>query len=97
MAMEHANSFVERIFENDEFLKTIIEKRGYTRNENTNEEMEYQKLVQIANEMGFRFDADEFKDACKNYMSSFDGWQATQKIFHVFKIVGKNYKEAVYK
>ena len=93
MAMEHANSFVEKIFENDEFLKTIIKKRGYTKYENTNEEVETEKLINIANEMGFKFNVDEFKEACKLYMSKLDGWEATQRIFHVFKVVGKNYKE----
>lgn len=93
MAMEHANSFVERLFENDEFLKTIIKKRGYTKSENTNEDIETEKLIGIANDMGFKFDADEFKEACKTYMSELDGWEATQKIFHVFRIVAKNYKE----
>ena len=95
MAMNHANSFVERIFENDEFLKTIIVKRGYSKNEDTNEEIESQKLVEIANEMGFNLNIDEFKEACKEYMSNYDGWEATQKIFHVFKVVAKYYKESM--
>ena len=93
MAMEHANSFVEKIFENDEFLRTIIKRRGYSKEDNTNEEIETEKLIEIANTMGFKFDADEFKEACKIYMSKLDGWEATQRIFHVFRIVAKNYKE----
>ena len=92
MAMEHAKSFVERIFENDEFLKTIVKKRGYTKNENTNEEIESKKIVEIANDMGFKFDVDEFKDACKIYMSSIGGWEATQRIFHVLKVAASVYK-----
>lgn len=92
MAIEHANSFLVRMFENDDFLTTIIEKRSYTRGENTTGDAECQRIVEIANEMGFRFNADEFKSACNNYMSDFDGWGTVQKIFHIFRVVNKKYK-----
>ena len=93
MAIEHANSFVEKIFEDDEFLKCIVEKRNYNKNDDTNEEIENKKIMEIANSMGFRFDSDEFKEACKSYMSNIDGWEAAQKIFHVLKVVSNIYKQ----
>ena len=89
MAMDHANSFVERIFENDEFVRGIIKKRGYNRNERTSEEYENEKIVEIANSMGFKFGVEEYKTACKEYMSGLDGWEAVQKIFHVLKIAAE--------
>ncbi len=93
MAIEHANSFVEKIFEDDEFLKSIIKKRGYNRHEDTNEDMENEKIVEIANSMGFKFDVEEFKSSCRQYMSNLDGLAAAQKIFHVLKVVANSYKE----
>lgn len=96
MAMDHAKSFVEKIFENDEFIKTVIIKRAYKRNENTNEEIENEKIVEIANNMGFKFNVDEFKSACKEYMTNIDGWEAAGKIFHILKIAESISKENMY-
>ncbi len=92
MAMEHANSFVERIFENDEFVRTIIKKKGFSNPRETNEDMENEKIVKVANDMGFKFDVDEFKLACRSYMSSMDGWESVQKVFHVLKVAANSYR-----
>lgn len=96
MAMEHAKSFVEKIFENDEFIKAVVIKRGYKKDENTSEDIENEKLIEIANDMGFKFNIDEFKEACKNYMINLDGWEATQKVFHVLRVATNIAKENMY-
>lgn len=93
MAIEHANSFVERIFENDEFLKAIIIKRGFSKNEHIDKDMETEKIVKIANDMGFKFNISEYESAFQAYMGSIDGWEAAQKIFHMFKILAMTYQE----
>ena len=96
MAMEHANSFVERLFEDDEFIKTILKKRGFNKNERTNRQIENEKIVEIANEMGFKFDVNEYESACKSYMTGIDGWDASQKIFHILKVASDLYYESTY-
>ncbi|MBR1883437.1 MAG: hypothetical protein IJ809_00560 [Clostridia bacterium] len=93
MAMENANIFVERLFEDDIFIKTVLKKRNFNKNERTSEEIENEKIVKIANEMGFEFSIDEYKTACKAYMNKIDGWEASQKIFHILKIASDMYYE----
>lgn len=87
MAMEHAKNFVEKFFEDDEFIKTIVRKRGFTRYENKSEDDENAKIVKAANEMGFKFDLDEYKTANKEYMNNLGGWEAAQRICHMLKVV----------
>ena len=93
MAMEHANSFVQKFFEDEKFLKLVLEKRGFSRNENNTEEEENKKMVQVANEMGFKFDEEEYKKANMEYVNEIGGWETALRIFRIMKIAAKTAKE----
>lgn len=86
MAMEHAESFVEKFFTNDEFIKEVVRRRGFSKYEHSSDEIENEKLVHIANEMGFKFDVEEYKTASMNYMNSLGGWEAAKAICHMLKV-----------
>ncbi|MBR3133224.1 MAG: Nif11-like leader peptide family natural product precursor [Clostridia bacterium] len=86
MAIEHANSFVRKVFEDDEFLKTVVRKRGFSRNESNKEAAENEKMVKVANDMGFHFDEEEYIKANQEYMNSLTGWEAARKVFHMVKV-----------
>ena len=86
MAIEHAKSFVENFFENDEFIKEVIRERGFSKTEDNSEDAENNRMVNVANKMGFRFDVEEYKSACKDYMNGLGGWEATIRIFHMIRV-----------
>ena len=94
MAIEHAKAFVNNFFEDDEFTKTVIRKRGFSRNEENSESMQNEKMVEVANEMGFNFDATEYIDACKEYMNELGGWESAKKVFHIVSIAVNISKES---
>lgn len=93
MAMEHARSFVEKLFDNDEFLKQVIIKRGFKEHEGLSEDLENERMVKIANEMGFRFTVEEYAQANEEYMNEIGGFGAMKKIFHMIKVAASVEKE----
>ena len=86
MSKEHAQSFVERFFEDDEFVKEVLVHRGFQKHEGNDEEAENQRMVAAAWEMGFKFDVEEYKAANKEYLNELGGWETMRKIFHLLKL-----------
>ena len=85
MAIEHANSFVNNFFEDEEFTRTVIE-NGFSHKDERDTYSENEIMVMVANEMGFNFDLDEYQEACKEYMESLGGWESAKKVFSVIKV-----------
>ena len=86
MSLAHAKSFVEKFFEDDEFVKMVVRKRGFSKNESNKEAAENAKMVKVANELGFKFDENEYVEANKEYMNELGGWEAARKVFHIIKV-----------
>lgn len=86
MSMSHAKSFVEKFFEDDEFTKTVVRKRQFSRNESNKEKAENEKMIKAANELGFNFNEEEYIEANKEYMNKLTGWEAAKKVFHIVKV-----------
>ncbi len=93
MSMAHANNFVENFFEDAEFLKTVMKKRGFDETTDKSENAENIRIVNVANDIGFKFDLEEYQEACKNYMNELGGWEAAKKIFRMLNTVSKLVKE----
>ncbi|MBP3255672.1 MAG: hypothetical protein J6M60_04195 [Clostridia bacterium] len=93
MAIDHANSFVCNFFEDDIFLKEVLNRRGFERYDEKNVDAENAKIVEIANEMGFHFDINEYAEANKNYMNELGGWEASKRVFHMIKVAANLARE----
>ena len=93
MSVAHAQSFVEKFFEDDEFLKQVISLRGFSKYENSNENSENEKMVVVANKMGFIFNSEEYMQANKEYANNLGGWETMKKVFHAIKIASYISKE----
>ena len=67
MAQESANSFVEKMFTDDEFLKEVVRhggiKSGFRDEKN-------ELILKAAKEMGFDFSPEEYQKAMKNNLGS---------------------------
>lgn len=89
MSMTHAQSFVEKFFEDDQFVKEVLLHRGFDETDSNNEDAENERIVKAASEMGFKFSVEEYKEANKEYMNNIGGWETMRKIFHLIKVATK--------
>lgn len=94
MAIEHAKAFVNNFFEDGEFTKEVLKRRGFSRNNRGgSEEEENEKIVQVANQMGFKFDVEEYKEANKEYLNEIGGYETMKKLFHIIKTAARMAEE----
>ena len=93
MSIESARNFVNKFYDDEEFLKDFYKRKGFEPSKNRTEESEYREIVQIAKDMGFEFEVQEFKDASKGYANDVGKWKAFKKIFYLIKVRNKTKKE----
>lgn len=86
MSNESARDFVNKFYEDEEFLKDFYKRKGFELKSDRTEESEYREIAEIAKQMGFDFEVQEFKDASKGYVNDVGKWQAFKKIFYLVKI-----------
>ena len=85
MAKDNAKVFVEKLFEDDEFIKTFYKNGGIKRKGSTKEKNEL--LYNTARKMGYDFEEKEFQTATSDYFKN-KGILGFIKIFmHFNKVV----------
>ena len=94
MSIESARDFVNKFYEDKEFLKDFYKRKGFELKSDRTEEIEYREIIEIAKDMGFDFEVQEFKDASKGYANDVGKWKAFKKIFYLLKIRNIAKKEA---
>ena len=96
MSVESARDFVNKFYEDEEFLKEFFKRKGFEPKENRTEETEYREIVEIARDMGYDFEVQEFKNASREYGKNVGKMKSIKKIFYIVKIrkiAKKEYKK----
>ncbi|MBQ3475145.1 MAG: Nif11-like leader peptide family natural product precursor [Bacilli bacterium] len=91
MSKESAKSFVDKFYNDDEFIRELTLKGGV--NSKASEEERSKLLMKVSKEMGFNFTEEEYSDAVKKYFEGKGVWTAIKTFRHFNKIAKKAEKE----
>lgn len=91
MSKESAKSFVEKFYNDDEFIREFTLKGGLN-SKATNEEKQ-EAIMKVSKEMGFDFNDEEYTEALKNYFEGKGVWSAIKTFRHFNKVAKKAEKE----
>ena len=93
MSKESAKEFVEKFYNDDEFIREFTLKGGVN-SRATNEEKQA-SLMRVAKEMKFNFNEEEYNEAIKNYFDGMGVWSAIKTFRHFNKVAKKAEKERI--
>lgn len=97
MAMDSAKSFVNKFFEDDEFIREFYKNGGFISSEKGSKpdtDAQNAKMVEVAGKMGYDFTMEEYQAANKEYVDSVGAWKSMKKMVHMARTVKKLEKEA---
>ena len=93
MSKESADKFVKDFYENDELIKKLYEmgvlKPAGSYDKNASDGEQQRKTVEAAQNLGYNFTEDEYRNANKEYGQSVGIFKMISKIRHVGKVVKK--------
>ena len=91
MSKESADKFVKDFYENDELIKKLYEmgvlKPAGSYDKNASDGEQQRKTVEAAQNLGYDFTEDEYRNANKEYGQSVGIFKMISKIRHVGKVV----------
>ena len=98
MSKEKAKEFVEKFYNDDDFLFKVIYESGMDqwrgkKGQEMEDEEQNKAIIDAAGKLGYEITSEEFKAANKEYSEGIGGWQVVKKIFHVAKVGKKVAKE----
>ena len=91
MSKESAQSFVNKFYNDDEFIREFTLKGGV--NSKATDDEKKASIMRVAKEMGFSFNDEEYTEALKNYFEGKGVWSAIKTFRHFNKIAKKAEKE----
>ena len=91
MALETANEFVRKTFNDDEFLKEVIRHGGF--NDKAPDEEKTFLITKAAKELGYDVTEDEYTEASGAYFKELGVFGVIKTLRHVGKVVKKVRKE----
>ena len=91
MAKESAKEFVEKFYNDDDFLREFVLKGGL--NSKASDEEKKELIMKTSKEMGFDFTKEEYDEAGKNYFEGKGVFFAIKTFSHLNKIAKKAEKE----
>ena len=93
MSKESAKSFVEKFYNDDEFIREFTLKGGV--NSKATDDEKKESVMRVSKEMGFSFNDEEYTEALKNYFDGKGVWFAIKTFRHFNKVAKKAEKERI--
>ncbi|MBR3325095.1 MAG: hypothetical protein IKG14_03510 [Clostridia bacterium] len=91
MSMENANTFVKKLFGDDEFIKEFYKNGGIKKDGSDKEKND--TMINTANKMGYDIDEQEFKKATEDYFAKKGTWGTIKTFMHFNKVIKSAEKE----
>ena len=98
MSKEKAKEFVEKFFNDDDFMSKVIYESGMDqwrgkKGQEIEDGEQDKAITNAASKLGYEITPEEYKAASKEYTESIGGWQTIKKVFHLAKISKQVAKE----